>query len=212
MDILEELNERLKYYKLIGVDYLDCKNREEAKADEMEQLKESVLKCTECSLCETRNNVVFGSGNPDARLMFVGEAPGRDEDLKGEPFVGRAGQLLTKIIEAIGMTRDDVYISNIVKCRPPENRNPEKSEILACRSYIEKQIELISPEVIVTLGSFASLTLLNINTPISKIRGNFRDYKGVALMPTFHPAFLLRNPSSKREVWIDMQKVRDRLK
>jgi uracil-DNA glycosylase family 4 len=165
--------------------------------------------CTRCKLCTLgRSQVVFGVGNPRARLMFVGEAPGEDEDKKGEPFVGRAGQLLTKIIEAIGMTRDQVYIANVIKCRPPGNRNPEPDEVAACEPFLFRQIDAIQPKVIVPLGKFAAQCLLKTMDPITRLRGRQFDYRGAVLIPTFHPAYLLRNPSAKREVWEDMKKVR----
>ncbi len=165
--------------------------------------------CTRCKLhTQGRTQVVFGSGNPSAELMFVGEAPGADEDLQGVPFIGRAGQLLTKIIEAIGMTRDEVYIANVIKCRPPENRNPESDEIETCEPFLFQQIDAIHPKVVVALGKFGAQTLLRTLEPISKLRGRIFDYRGVKLIPTFHPAYLLRNPSSKREVWEDMKLVK----
>ena len=165
--------------------------------------------CMRCKLCNLgRSQTVFGVGNPKARLMFVGEAPGEDEDKKGEPFVGRAGQLLTKIIEAIGMTRDQVYIANVIKCRPPGNRNPESDEVASCEPFLFRQIDVIQPKVIVPLGKFAAQCLLKTMDPITKLRGRQFDYRGTTLIPTFHPAYLLRNPSAKREVWEDMKKVR----
>ncbi len=165
--------------------------------------------CTRCKLCTLgRSQIVFGVGNPRARLMFVGEAPGEDEDEKGEPFVGRAGQLLTKIIEAIGMTREQVYIANVIKCRPPNNRNPEPDEVAACEPFLFRQIDVIQPKVIVPLGKFAAQCLLKTVDPITRLRGRQFDYRGTVLIPTFHPAYLLRNPSAKREVWEDMKKVR----
>ena len=163
--------------------------------------------CQRCRLAKTRTQVVFGTGNPDADLMFVGEAPGRDEDLKGEPFVGRAGQLLTDIIKAMRMTRDDVYIANVIKCRPPENRNPEPDELDACRPYIRKQVEFIKPRVIVTLGRFALQSLTGKAYSISSARGSWLEHDGIKVMPTYHPAYLLRNPAAKKEVWADMKKV-----
>ena len=165
--------------------------------------------CMRCKLCRLgRSQIVFGVGNPKARLMFVGEAPGEDEDKKGEPFVGRAGQLLTKIIEAIGMTRDQVYIANVIKCRPPGNRNPEPDEVASCEPFLFRQIDVIQPKVIVPLGKFAAQCLLKTMDPITRLRGRQFDYRGTVLIPTFHPAYLLRNPSAKREVWEDMKKVR----
>jgi len=163
--------------------------------------------CVRCRLAGTRTQVVFGVGNPDADLMFIGEAPGRDEDLQGEPFVGRAGQLLTDIIKAMKMTRDQVYIANVIKCRPPENRNPEPDELVACRPYIRQQVEMIKPKVIVTLGKFGLNSLLEQAYPISAVRGSWLDYRGVKVMPTYHPAYLLRTPSAKKDVWNDMKKV-----
>lgn len=173
----------------------------------LESLKSELASCTACDLYKTRRNLVFGSGSPKARLMFVGEAPGEDEDLQGLPFVGRAGQLLTKIIEAMGMKRGDVYIANILKCRPPNNRPPLPTEILACEENLKQQIAQIQPKVICTLGKFASQTLLRTQTPITGLRGKFADYNGIKVMPTYHPAYLLRNPSEKRMVWEDMKKV-----
>jgi DNA polymerase len=165
--------------------------------------------CSRCKLHRLgRTQVVFGVGNPDARLMFVGEAPGADEDAQGIPFVGRAGQLLTKIIESIGLTRDEVYIANVIKCRPPQNRNPEPDEVERCEPFLFRQIDAIQPEVIVALGKFAVQTLLRTLDPISRLRGRVFDFRGARLVPTFHPAYLLRNPASKREVWEDMKLVR----
>jgi len=171
----------------------------------LEALRREVLKCERCDLAKTRTNVVFGAGSAQAKLVFVGEAPGGDEDLQGLPFVGRAGQLLTKIIEAMGMKRSDVYIANILKCRPPNNRAPLPAEILACEENVRRQIEVIKPKVICTLGKFASQTLLKTERPISALRGKFQEYSGIKVMPTFHPAYLLRNPSDKKLVWEDMK-------
>ena len=165
--------------------------------------------CTRCKLHTLgRKQVVFGVGNPDADLMFVGEAPGADEDIQGEPFVGRAGQLLTKIIEAIGMTREQVYIANVIKCRPPGNRNPEPDEVDRCEPFLFRQIDLVKPKVIVALGKFAAQSLLRTTEPITRIRGREVKYRNGILIPTYHPAYLLRNPASKREVWEDMKRVR----
>jgi uracil-DNA glycosylase len=165
--------------------------------------------CTRCKLHTLgRTQVVFGVGNPDADLMFVGEAPGADEDEQGEPFVGRAGQLLTKIIEAIGLRREDVYIANIIKCRPPGNRNPEPDEVEQCEPFLFRQVAAVKPKVIVALGKFAAQSLLRTTDPITRLRGRSFNYRGATLIPTFHPAFLLRNPSAKREVWEDMKRVR----
>jgi uracil-DNA glycosylase len=170
----------------------------------------------ECSRCKLhrlgRRQIVFGVGNPNADLMFVGEAPGADEDQQGIPFVGRAGQLLTKIIEAIDLARDDVYIANVIKCRPPGNRNPEQDEVETCEPFLFQQIDIIKPKVIVALGTFAARALLRTLDPISRLRGRVYDYRGAKLIPTFHPAYLLRNPASKREVWEDMKRVRTLLR
>jgi DNA polymerase len=173
-------------------------------------IREDIGDCTRCVLHTLgRRQVVFGVGNPSADLMFVGEAPGADEDVKGEPFVGRAGQLLTKIIEAIELRRDDVYIANVIKCRPPGNRNPEPVEVETCSPFLLRQIAVVKPRVIVCLGTFAAHTLLGTDAPISRLRGRLHDWRdGIRLMPTFHPAYLLRSPDKKREVWEDMKIVR----
>ncbi len=169
--------------------------------------------CMRCKLCTLgRKQVVFGVGNPSADLMFVGEAPGADEDEQGVPFVGRAGQLLTKIIEAIDLRRDDVYIANVIKCRPPGNRNPEPDEVLTCEPFLFQQIDLVRPKVVVALGKFAVQTLLRSDTPITKLRGQVHPFRGAVLVPTFHPAYLLRSPDKKRETWEDMKLVRSLLR
>jgi uracil-DNA glycosylase family 4 len=154
-----------------------------------------------------RKNLVFGEGNSQADLVFVGEAPGEQEDRQGRPFVGRAGQLLTRIIEAMGLTRNDVYICNILKCRPPGNRNPGADEIRACEPFLVKQLEVIQPKIICALGTFAARTLLKTDVPISVMRGKFHSYHGIKLMPTYHPAYLLRNPGAKKQVWEDVQRI-----
>ena len=168
---------------------------------------EEIGECRRCRLCESRTKIVFGVGSAEARLMFVGEGPGRDEDAQGIPFVGRAGQLLTDIIKAMKLTREQVYIANVVKCRPPENRTPEPDEVEACRGFLEAQIEIIAPRVIVCLGAVAAHTLLGTSLGITKIRGELREFKGIPVMPTYHPAYLLRSPNKKREVWDDMKQV-----
>ena len=168
--------------------------------------------CTRCKLAGMgRKNIVYGVGNPEAALVFVGEAPGAEEDRTGEPFVGAAGLLLTKMIGAMGFSRDDVYICNILKCRPPGNRNPEPDEVEQCEPFLKRQLAAIRPRMIVCLGKFAAQCLLRSDAPISKLRGQFKSYEGIPLMPTFHPAYLLRNPSSKREVWADLQLVMAKL-
>lgn len=171
----------------------------------LDSIKAELGDCKRCKLANTRTNIVFGEGSPSARLMFVGEAPGFDEDRDGRPFVGRAGQLLTKIIQAMNMTREEVYICNVIKCRPPENRNPEKDEIMTCSQFLNRQISVIKPQFICALGTFSAQTLLKTTEPISKLRGKFFDYNEIRFMPTFHPSYLLRNPEKKREVWEDMK-------
>jgi uracil-DNA glycosylase family 4 len=183
-------------------------NSKPLQAKSLEELRAAIGDCQRCKLCSGRTHLVFGVGNPKAKLMFVGEGPGRDEDLQGEPFVGRAGQLLTDIItKGMGLKREDVYIANVVKCRPPENRNPEPDEVAACEPFLKKQIDLIRPKIIVGLGKFAVQTLLQSKVPITKVRGNWHSYHGIKLMPTFHPAYLLRNPADKKLVWEDIKKV-----
>ena len=178
-------------------------------SEALRAIREDIGDCTRCKLHTLgRTQVVFGVGNPEADLMFVGEAPGADEDVKGEPFVGRAGQLLTKIIEAIGMTREQVYIANLIKCRPPGNRNPEPDEMAQCEPFLFRQIDTIKPRVIVALGKFSAQTLLRTQEPITKLRGREFTYRDSILMPTYHPAYLLRTPSAKREVWDDMKRVK----
>ena len=185
------------------------------KAAELEKIAAEVNKCRECDLGSTRTNSVPGEGNPDARIMFVGEGPGADEDAQGRPFVGRAGQLLDKIITACGLKRSDVFIANILKCRPPGNRDPRADEIISCLPYLQRQIEIINPEIIVALGAHAAKTLLNTTQSIGRLRGQFLEYytgldkPPVKLMATYHPAYLLRNysPDNRRKVWEDMQKV-----
>jgi DNA polymerase len=177
----------------------------------LESVREEIGECTRCKLHKGRTNLVFGVGNPRARLMFVGEAPGEDEDKKGEPFVGKAGQLLTKMIEAMGLEREDVYICNTVKCRPPNNRNPEPDELSSCEPFLKGQLAAVKPEAIVTLGKFAAQALLRDETPISRMRGNWREYEGIPVMPTFHPAYLLRSPQEKGKVWDDLQQVMKKL-
>jgi len=174
----------------------------------MDEIREKVANCQACALCKTRNNVVFGSGNENARLVFVGEAPGEDEDITGEPFVGRAGQKLTQIINAINLSREEVFITNVLKCRPPNNRNPLPNEIEVCEPYLVAQLGFIKPKVICALGTFAAQTLLKTEQQISRLRGRFHTYHGIRLMPTYHPAYLLRNPKFKRDVWEDIQKVK----
>ena len=174
---------------------------------DLNSICKDMVGCQLCTLGKTRQNLVFGDGNPQAKVVFVGEAPGADEDEQGMPFVGRAGQLLTKIIEAMGLSRKDVYICNILKCRPPQNRNPLPEEITACEPFLKQQLKSISPQIICALGTFAAKTLLKTEVPISVLRGRFHSYEGIKLMPTYHPAYLLRNPSAKKIVWEDVQLI-----
>jgi uracil-DNA glycosylase family 4 len=176
--------------------------------ESLETIRTDLGDCRRCKLCSGRTNIVFGSGSSEAKLVFVGEGPGADEDAQGLPFVGAAGQLLTKIIEAIQLTRDQVYICNIVKCRPPSNRTPEEDEIAACSPFLFRQIESIRPRVICCLGAVAAQTVLGTKTAVGKLRGRFHDYRGIQVMPTWHPAYLLRNPNAKRDVWDDVKKIR----
>ena len=223
-DILKVIKDTKKYLedlKIAGVKDFDCSDENlerikswehRAKDESLFAISLSIKNCQRCKLSKTRTNIVFGKGSENAGLMLVGEAPGANEDKQGEPFVGRAGLLLTKILKAINLERDEIYIGNIIKCRPPNNRNPENDEIKACYPFLERQIKTIKPKVICTLGSFASQTLLKTKTPISKLRGKFYDYNGIKLMPTYHPAYLLRDPNKKRDVWEDVQLIQKELK
>ncbi|MDP3981316.1 MAG: uracil-DNA glycosylase [Chlamydiota bacterium] len=214
--MMKEFIDYLKLQKELGYgDFpVSCKTTaiSVSKSENWNDFQQNVLSCQKCSLAKTRTQVVFGTGNKHAKLMFIGEAPGFDEDRLGEPFVGKAGELLTKIIDAMGLERKDVYIANIIKCRPPENRNPNHEEIGSCYPYLLEQINWIKPHVICALGSVAVQTLLGSEEKISRLRGKFFDFHGIQLMPTFHPAYLLRNPEYKREVWMDMKKILELLK
>jgi DNA polymerase len=220
-EIAKDIKSVLEFYQALGFEMLPINppsppftkggqgGIEEAA---LKALREEIGDCKRCRLSEGRTNIVFGEGNPNARIMFIGEGPGREEDLQARPFVGDAGMLLTRLIEKMGFKRKDVYIANIVKCRPPMNRDPEKDEIESCRVFVERQIEIINPEVIISLGRISAQTLIgNIALKITAIRGNFFDYKGFPLMPTFHPAYLLRNPKDKWLTWSDVQKVLEKL-
>lgn len=181
-------------------------------ASALQAIRDEIGECTRCRLCEKRTQIVFGAGNPKARLMFVGEGPGEEEDKQGIPFVGRAGQLLTDIItKGMGLRREEVYIANVVKCRPPNNRTPQTDEMATCSPFLRGQIHAVRPEVLVTLGAPAAHTLLQVDTAISKIRGTWHRFEGIPLMPTFHPSYLLRNPSAKKDVWEDIRKVLSKL-
>lgn len=194
-----------------GVSGLDRGGVEPCRQETLEEVRADLGNCQRCPLCRGRNHIVFGVGDPRARLVFVGEAPGREEDEIGEPFVGEAGRLLDRILLAMGLARSQVYICNVEKCRPPQNRDPLPEEIAACEPFLKRQLAAIQPRMIVALGRFAAQTLLRDQTPIGKLRGRWREYEGIPLMPTFHPAYLLRNPSEKREVWEDMKQVLKRL-
>ena len=224
LETLDQMKASLEFLAESGVTGFDCSQQAlermdqwiqwEGSAQQSETLDDIQLDlgdCQRCGLSKTRTHIVFGEGNPDARLVFVGEGPGYDEDIQGRPFVGAAGQLLTKIIQAMGLERTDVYICNIIKCRPPKNRNLMPDEIDTCSPFLERQITAIQPEVICALGKFAAQMLLNTQEPISRLRGRFHDYHGIPLMPTFHPAYLLRNPDGKRATWEDVQQVMEKL-
>ena len=216
-----EIAAQLQFFKDIGVDTLDASplppgegSRASGAAGEgpsLDLIRAEIGDCQRCKLARTRTNIVFGSGNPHAELVFVGEAPGYDEDQQGLPFVGRAGQLLTKIIESINLKREDVYICNVLKCRPPENRNPEPDEVASCNPFLRKQLATIRPKIVCCLGTFAAQTVLQTAAPISKLRGKFFDMDGMRVIATFHPAYLLRSPEKKREVWEDMKQIRAEL-
>ena len=228
--VLDHIQSYLRYLKEMGITGFDCsaetldlisswkapkpgtapsappvKTAEKKPEDSMDQIRSDLAACRGCRLCDTRTKMVFGEGDGRARLVFVGEAPGYDEDVSGRPFVGKAGQLLTKIIQAIHLDRHQVYICNIVKCRPPGNRNPDPDEIRACLPFLKRQLALIQPDFICALGSVAAQTLLETATPIGRLRGRYHDFGNARLLPTYHPSYLLRNPEKKRDVWQDMQ-------
>jgi len=211
-----QMKKRLELERFFAEDFFITKtNTKNISSDKNKQIAElyaHVENCKQCSLYSSRTNLVFGSGNLDAELIFVGEAPGRDEDLQGKPFVGAAGALLTKIIEAMKLKREDVYITNVLRCRPPGNRNPLPDEVISCKPYLVELLEIIKPRVICTLGKFAAHALLNETAPISRLRGRFFDFHGITLLPTYHPAYLLRNPEDKKLVWEDMKKIMKFLK
>jgi DNA polymerase len=223
-----DLVSQLEFFKDIGVDSIALDGRSALAAPAaaaqpgaaavkapasrtLVTVREELGDCRRCKLAPKRTNLVFGSGNARAELVFVGEAPGFDEDQQGLPFVGRAGQLLTKIIESIDIKRDDVYICNVLKCRPPDNRNPEPDEVAACNPFLKKQLAVIQPKVVCCLGTFAAQTVLQNAAPISRLRGRFFDMDGIRVIATFHPAYLLRSPDKKREVWEDMKQIRAEL-
>jgi DNA polymerase len=215
-EIVDDLRAYLEYLKGMGIEALPVSEgkKEEAIPSEtpalapgLEEIRKELGDCKRCKLHRGRKTIVFGEGNGKAELMFVGEGPGYDEDVQGRPFVGKAGQLLTKIIQSIHLAREEVYIANIIKCRPPQNRNPEPDEIASCSPFLMKQIQAIQPRIICALGTFAAQTLLRTDAKISSLRGRAFDLQGIKVLPTYHPAFLLRNPDKKREVWEDMKQI-----
>jgi DNA polymerase len=234
-EIIRELKKAMRFYNELGFEYLPVRNENitdlfneekplnkqktdaltgvqpadsiQHKSEALKLLRDEIGDCRRCKLWKHRQNIVFGEGSSDAALMFIGEGPGREEDIHARPFVGDAGKLLTKMIIKMGMKREGVYIANIVKCRPPSNRNPEEDEIAACRPFVEKQVEIINPDVIMSLGRISANALTGAKIPISRLRGNFFDYRGIPLMPTFHPAYLMRNPKDKWLTWDDVQQV-----
>jgi DNA polymerase len=211
-ELIRDLKTYLEYLKGMGIVSLPAS---EMKADEpgqstmitLEDVRKELGDCKRCKLHRGRKTIVFGEGNERATLMLIGEGPGYDEDVQGRPFVGRAGQLLTKILQSINLPREEVYIANIIKCRPPQNRNPEPDEIESCSPFLMKQISVIQPKIICALGAFSAQTLLKTDAKITALRGKFYDLEGIKVIPTYHPAFLLRNPERKREVWEDMKKI-----
>ena len=211
-DLISDLKTYLEYLKGMGIVSLPASGM---KADEpgqstmitLEDVRKELGDCKRCKLHRGRKTIVFGEGNEKATLMLIGEGPGYDEDVQGRPFVGKAGQLLTKILQSINLPREEVYIANIIKCRPSQNRNPEPDEIQSCHPFLMKQIRVIQPKIICALGTFSAQTLLKTETKITALRGKLFDLEGIKVIPTYHPAFLLRNPDKKREVWEDMKKI-----
>ena len=216
-EIIADLKSYLEYLKGMGIEALPVSEKlserasassvPEVTTETLEGIRKDLGDCQRCKLYRMRKTLVFGEGNPKTKLMFVGEGPGYDEDVQGRPFVGKAGQLLTKIIQSIALQREDVYIANIIKCRPPQNRNPEPDEIEACHPFVLRQIQAIRPKIICALGTFAAQTLLKTSTKITALRGKQFDLGGIIVIPTYHPAYLLRNPEKKRETWEDMKQI-----
>jgi len=218
-ELISDLKIYLEYLKGMGIDSLPVSDQiskkvlpSRSETQTLADVRKELGDCKRCKLHRTRKTIVFGEGNEKAALMFIGEGPGYDEDVQGRPFVGKAGQLLTKIIESIDLSREEVYIANIIKCRPPQNRNPEPDEIESCNPFLMKQIRVIQPKIICALGTFSAQTLLQTDTKITALRGKLYDFEGIKVIPTYHPAFLLRNPEKKREVWEDMKKIAEWLK
>jgi uracil-DNA glycosylase family 4 len=204
--LIEDVRDYVAYQKSLGAEFFPGAP-DTIPHPTLTEVRRELGECKRCKLHLMRRHIVFGEGNEKAQLVFIGEAPGEDEDRQGRPFVGKAGQLLTRIINAIGLRREGVYITNIIKCRPPNNRNPQHAEIVTCEPFLEKQLEIIQPKIICALGTFAAQTLLKTEEKISQLRGRFYVYRGIKVMPTYHPAFLLRNPHKKREAWEDMKKI-----
>jgi uracil-DNA glycosylase family 4 len=212
IEVINDLKSYLEYLQGMGIQSLpasgmEIDNPSPSQIITLDEVRKELGDCKRCKLHRTRKTIVFGEGNEKAKLMFIGEGPGYDEDVQGRPFVGKAGQLLTKILQSINFPREEVYITNIIKCRPPQNRNPEPDEIQSCNPFLMKQIDVIQPKIICALGAFASQTLLKTDAKITALRGKFYDFEGIQVIPTYHPAFLLRNPERKREVWEDMKKI-----
>lgn len=231
IEIIKDIKTVLEFYQAMGIERIPVKavirdsgvgfskktnpqspTPNPQKLATLQALRDEIGDCQRCKLSKGRKNIVFGEGSVDAEIMFIGEGPGEDEDLQGRPFVGKAGQLLTKLIEKMGFKRENVYIGNIVKCRPPGNRDPEEDEISACSPFIKKQADIISPKVIISLGRVSTQTLVGVKIPIGKLRGKFYQFENIQLMPTFHPSYLLRNPKDKWLVWEDAQKVLEKIK
>jgi DNA polymerase len=211
-EMINDLKSYLEYLKGMGISSLPASENNSEKTGSsgiqtLTEVRKELGDCKRCKLHRTRRTIVFGEGNEKASLMLIGEGPGYDEDVQGRPFVGKAGQLLTKILQSINLPREEVYIANIIKCRPPQNRNPEPDEIQSCNPFLMKQISAIQPKIICALGTFSAQTLLKTDTKITALRGRVFDFEGTKVIPTYHPAFLLRNPERKREVWEDMKKI-----
>jgi DNA polymerase len=215
-DLKSDLRNALMFYRELGFEYLPVNEQalmaslragQAPQVMTLDAVREEIGDCRRCRLAENRTHIVFGEGSPDADLMFIGEGPGREEDLQARPFVGEAGRLLTSLIEKLGMKRDNVYIANVVKCRPPMNRDPAEDEIAACIPFLKKQIEVIGPKAIMTLGRISTHALTGVSIPISRMRGHFFSYGDIPVMPTYHPAYLLRNRKAKWDTWDDAQKV-----
>lgn len=211
LEYLSDLGVENLHREAAGVELAQQIDASKSLDDTLDAIRKDLGDCQRCGLGASRNELVYGIGNPNARLVLVGEAPGREEDQKGEPFVGEAGRLLDRILQAMGMQREDVYICNVLKCRPPDNRDPQPEEVATCEAFLIRQIAAIKPQVIIGLGRFAVHSLLKNKVPISRIRGEWQSYQGTPLMPTYHPAYLLRNPEGKRDVWEDMKEVMRRL-